>query len=43
MVHDTDQADLLRWLPSNSPALETGGPFTAGPDGGWSRRTSPTP
>ena len=37
MVQDTDLADLLRWLPSNSPALETGGPFTAGPDGGWSR------
>jgi hypothetical protein len=44
MVHDTDLADLLRWLRSNSPALETAaGASRQGLTVAGRARTSPTP
>jgi TatD DNase family protein len=37
MVTDAESAELLRWIPVEALALETDGPFTALPGGGWSR------
>lgn len=37
MAVDPESAELIRWIPTEALALETDGPFTALPGGGWSR------